>query len=307
MGAGGLPILGAIDIGALSDDGVEIGAHSMTHPQLDAVGRGRAWREILDSKNALEAIVGRPVETFAYPHGYHDRATKKMVADAGYTSAAAVRNALSHAGDDRFALARYTVMADCTAEHLAGVLDGRHARRAPRRERLRTAVWREVRRFRARSGAMTVQTALTKPLVVSPVPRDKWRSVLAGDPLALPEHSPEWIDALTDDGRYRDASRLYTFADGREAILPLVARRGLAGIGGWLLSYPFGLGHGRTGRGRNRRGCCARRAGGPAPTALAARGHPPGSPALAGLGGSPRRGRAHDSAARPRHRPGRGR
>lgn len=152
MGAGGLPILGAVDIGALSDDGVEIGAHSMTHPQLDAVGRGRAWREILDSKNALEAIVGRPVETFAYPHGYHDRATKKMVADAGYTSAAAVRNALSHAGDDRFALARYTVMADCTAEHLAGVLDGRHAKRAPRRERLRTAVWREVRRFRARSG-----------------------------------------------------------------------------------------------------------------------------------------------------------
>ena len=93
--------------------------------------------------------MGRRVETFAYPHGYHDRATKKMVADAGFKSAAAVRNALSHAGDDRFALARYTVMADCTAEHLAGVLDGRHARRAPRRERLRTGAWREVRRFRA--------------------------------------------------------------------------------------------------------------------------------------------------------------
>ena len=91
---------------------------------------------------------------------------------------------------------------------------------------------------------MTVQTAVAKPLVVSPVPRDKWRSVLAGDPLALPEHSPEWIDALTDNGRYRDASRLYTFADGREAILPLVARRGLAGAGGWLLSYPSGWGMG---------------------------------------------------------------
>ncbi|GAA1495789.1 polysaccharide deacetylase family protein [Paeniglutamicibacter kerguelensis] len=153
VGAAGLPILGAVEIGALSDDGVEIGAHSMTHPQLDIVGRGRAWREICDSKKALEAIVGLRVETFAYPHGYHDRATKKMVADAGFKSAAAVRNALSHAGDDRFALARYTVMADCTAEHLAGVLDGRHARRAPRRERLRTGVWREVRRFRARTGS----------------------------------------------------------------------------------------------------------------------------------------------------------
>ena len=88
-GAGRLPILGAVDIGDLSDTGVEIGAHGMSHSQLDAVGRERAWREILDSKNALEAIVRGPVETFAYPHGYHDRATKKMVADAGYTSAAA--------------------------------------------------------------------------------------------------------------------------------------------------------------------------------------------------------------------------
>lgn len=148
-GADRLPILGAVDIGELADDGVEIGAHSMTHTQLDAIGRERAWREILDSKNALEAIVRGPVETFAYPHGYHDRATRKMVADAGFTSAAAVRNALSHEGDDRYALARYTVKADCTAEHLAGVLDGRHAKRASGRERLRTGAWRQVRRIRA--------------------------------------------------------------------------------------------------------------------------------------------------------------
>lgn len=150
-GAGRLPMLGADDLGALADDGVEIGAHSMTHPQLDTVGRERAWREIRDSKDALEAILGKPVETFAYPHGYHDRATKKMVADAGYSSAAAVRNALSHAGDDRFALARYTVMADCSAEHLAGVLDGRNATRARTKEQVRTCVWRQVRRLRARS------------------------------------------------------------------------------------------------------------------------------------------------------------
>ncbi|MFF5791313.1 GNAT family N-acetyltransferase [Paeniglutamicibacter sp. NPDC012692] len=91
---------------------------------------------------------------------------------------------------------------------------------------------------------MTVQTAPNTHQVVSPVPRGKWRSVLAGDPLALPEHSPDWVDALTDGGRYRDASRLYSFSDGREAILPLVRRRGLAGIGGWLLSYPSGWGMG---------------------------------------------------------------
>ncbi len=61
---------------------------------------------------------------------------------------------------------------------------------------------------------------MIKHLVASPVPREKWHSVLANDPGALPEHAPEWIDAMEADGRYRDASRLYSFADGREVLLP---------------------------------------------------------------------------------------
>lgn len=91
---------------------------------------------------------------------------------------------------------------------------------------------------------MTLHIAPAQTLVVSPVPRGKWRSVLAADPSALPEHAPEWVDTMSDEGRYRDASRLYSFADGRETILPLVRRRGIAGLGGWLLSYPPGWGFG---------------------------------------------------------------
>ena len=33
--------------------------------------------------------------------------------------------------------------------------------------------------------------------------------MLAGDPAALPEHAPEWVDALCAAGPYADASRLY--------------------------------------------------------------------------------------------------
>lgn len=150
IGAGQIPMLEKAEILALAQDGVEIGAHSMTHPQLDCIGREQARNEIFGSKLALESLLGRPVDSFAYPHGYHDRAIKKMVADAGYTSAAAVRNALSHSQDDRFALARFTVMADCTVEHLEGVLDGSFARRAKSRERWQTIAWRQVRRFRSR-------------------------------------------------------------------------------------------------------------------------------------------------------------
>ncbi|GAA3328799.1 hypothetical protein GCM10017711_37920 [Paeniglutamicibacter sulfureus] len=85
---------------------------------------------------------------------------------------------------------------------------------------------------------------MLEPVVVSPVPRKKWRSMLDADQEALPDHAPEWVDALTSGGRYRDASRLYSFADGREFLLPLVQRRGLAGLGGWLQSYPPGWGVG---------------------------------------------------------------
>jgi Acetyltransferase (GNAT) domain len=80
--------------------------------------------------------------------------------------------------------------------------------------------------------------------VISPAPRDAWRSVLAEDSNALPEHAPEWLDALCRVGPYADASRLYSLSDGRRFVLPLVRRTGIAALGGWLLSYPASWGMG---------------------------------------------------------------
>ncbi|WP_142053076.1 GNAT family N-acetyltransferase [Pseudonocardia kunmingensis] len=75
-------------------------------------------------------------------------------------------------------------------------------------------------------------------------PRDQWRAVLAEDPLALPEHAPEWVDAVCAGGPYTDATRLYEFPDGRRFVLPLVRRTGLAGVPGqlWSLPHSWGLG-----------------------------------------------------------------
>ena len=79
---------------------------------------------------------------------------------------------------------------------------------------------------------------------ISPAPRDEWRAIVASDPTALPEHAPEWVDALCAVGPYHDASRLYQVSDGREFVLPLVRRTGLPGLGGSLLSYPSSWGMG---------------------------------------------------------------
>jgi peptidoglycan/xylan/chitin deacetylase (PgdA/CDA1 family) len=148
LGAGDLPMLSRSQLVDLAADGCEIGAHSMSHPELDCLSRPAAAAEIRDSKDVLEQTLGRRVDTFAYPHGYHDKAVKNMVAAAGFRSAAAVRNALSPAEDDAFALARVTVTADFGPEQVARVLTGHGAPVARRGERWRTRLWRQERRRR---------------------------------------------------------------------------------------------------------------------------------------------------------------
>lgn len=80
--------------------------------------------------------------------------------------------------------------------------------------------------------------------VESPAPRHRWHDLVVASDRALPEHAPEWTDAICAAGRYRDVSRHYLFDDGTDVVLPLVARRGLAGTGGWAASYPpaWGIG-----------------------------------------------------------------
>jgi peptidoglycan/xylan/chitin deacetylase (PgdA/CDA1 family) len=129
---------------------VELGAHSVSHPHLDAVSLTDVRREVLGSKRRLETILERPVDTFAYPHGSYDATVRAAVIDAGYGSAAAVKNAISHRLDDPWAIARYTVTSATTPGRLADILDGRGAPLAWRRERVRTRSARVARRVRRR-------------------------------------------------------------------------------------------------------------------------------------------------------------
>jgi peptidoglycan/xylan/chitin deacetylase (PgdA/CDA1 family) len=150
QGAGGRAMLSWAALRDLADAGCEIGAHTVSHPPLDCIDRREARREILASRRQLEDGLERDVPSFAYPHGHHDRHVRRLVVEAGFDSACAVKNAMSHAGDDRFSLARITVLGDVDADGLSRQLDGRGVPRAPRRERFRTTAWRQVRRRRHR-------------------------------------------------------------------------------------------------------------------------------------------------------------
>jgi peptidoglycan/xylan/chitin deacetylase (PgdA/CDA1 family) len=129
---------------------VELGAHTVTHPHLDELGLDEVVGQVRESKLQMEKSIGRAVTTFAYPYGSHDKHVRQAVIEAGFNSAAAVKNAISHLEDDPWAIARWTVRHDTSAEQIARILDGRDAPYAWQKERLRTRGYRRFRRLRRR-------------------------------------------------------------------------------------------------------------------------------------------------------------
>lgn len=149
VGEGERAMMNWRQIAELPAHGIECGAHTHSHPQLDTLPRRQAHDEIHHSKRLLEERLGCPVTSFAYPHGYHDRFVQQMVQAAGFTSACGVKDAISRPDDDRLALARIIVAGEMTLSQFADRLVGRGVALAPRYERPATKVWRLVRQWRA--------------------------------------------------------------------------------------------------------------------------------------------------------------
>jgi peptidoglycan/xylan/chitin deacetylase (PgdA/CDA1 family) len=68
----------------LHEAGVELGSHSLTHPDLRTLSDAELAVELRDSKRAVEAITGRPCRLFAYPYGLYDERVVHAVGAAGY-------------------------------------------------------------------------------------------------------------------------------------------------------------------------------------------------------------------------------
>ena len=75
------------ELRALRAAGIEIGAHSITHPDLSALGYEQARVELAASKQQLEEVLGEPVEVAAYPFGRANKQTARACRDAGFRAA----------------------------------------------------------------------------------------------------------------------------------------------------------------------------------------------------------------------------
>ncbi|WP_457027900.1 polysaccharide deacetylase family protein [Kitasatospora sp. P5_F3] len=147
------PMLSWRQVVTLDACGVEIGAHTRTHPQLDTLPGRWLASEIVGCRQELEDLLGHPVTSFAYPHGYSSATVRRQVSEAGFSSATAVLNAFSSGNDDPLRIARLMVRADTPPEQFRSWTRGEGAPVAPLPERLRTKGWRFYRRARAAVGS----------------------------------------------------------------------------------------------------------------------------------------------------------
>jgi peptidoglycan/xylan/chitin deacetylase (PgdA/CDA1 family) len=134
---------------ASREEQIQLGSHTINHPRLDELSLPEIEREVGESQARLEESAKCRIDTFAYPYGAYDQRVRATVIAAGYRSAAAVKNALSHSQDDPWAIARWTVRNTTSAAQIAAMLDGRQKiPLAWERERLRTRGYRIVRKLR---------------------------------------------------------------------------------------------------------------------------------------------------------------
>lgn len=82
-----------------------LGSHTLTHPILTTLGDSDRQREIVDSRQLLEARTGRTADIFCYPNGSHDESTVEM-ARGTYRAALSTRAGFAEPGQDLFRLPR---------------------------------------------------------------------------------------------------------------------------------------------------------------------------------------------------------
>lgn len=159
-GEGNRPMLGWTELAAAADAGVEIGAHTVSHPELDRIRLARLRAEVATPKLVLEQRLGVPVGSLAYPYGYYNRRVRDAARAAGYTSACTVLDLACEAGDDLFALTRLTVADTVGVLALERILTSTPGRRDVAVAHAKRAVWRQVRRVGAGRPVMAAARAV---------------------------------------------------------------------------------------------------------------------------------------------------
>ncbi len=104
--------------------GMDIEAHTLTHPDLTAVTPAQARNEIAGSRAALRRRLHVPVTVFAYPYGAFNAAILGDVRRAGYLAAFTTQQGWRLSRASRYALPRVYIDRDDSLTQFAARLSG---------------------------------------------------------------------------------------------------------------------------------------------------------------------------------------
>jgi peptidoglycan/xylan/chitin deacetylase (PgdA/CDA1 family)/GT2 family glycosyltransferase len=105
----GRPLLSWSDLKHMARHGIQIGAHTRTHPMLTTVSPERARAEIGGSRAELEQALGQPIQVFSYPYGKYDATSRLIVEQEGYSGACSTRAGMNSPATSEFELRRTEV------------------------------------------------------------------------------------------------------------------------------------------------------------------------------------------------------
>ena len=100
------------EVSALRQAGMQIGAHTVSHPILARIDDRQAHQEVADSKLFLEQLLGERVSLFAYPNGKpgadYTQNTVDIVRRLGFDAAVSTAWGAWAGGQDCFEIQRFT-------------------------------------------------------------------------------------------------------------------------------------------------------------------------------------------------------
>jgi glycosyltransferase involved in cell wall biosynthesis/peptidoglycan/xylan/chitin deacetylase (PgdA/CDA1 family) len=105
----GRPLLSWEDARRLAEEGLAIGAHTVSHASLTALEPAAARRELIECRNELERRLERPVRHFAYPYGKRSPELEELATEAGFSSALGIEPGPNGASVPLFALRRVEI------------------------------------------------------------------------------------------------------------------------------------------------------------------------------------------------------
>lgn len=112
---------------------LDFGAHTISHANLLALNDAAAAREIVGSKERLEARLGHPVDAFCYPAGLCGERERRLVRAGGFRVAVGAEPGPNGPDSDRLALRRIGVVPRDRLLDFRAKVGGGHDRPPPLR------------------------------------------------------------------------------------------------------------------------------------------------------------------------------